>query len=178
MWVDNDGEIRFKTLDPRETIDVYDDTLDHNLIYGIRFYVNDLSDRRTPEYYVEVYDSLGCKKYKSAPGFRSFELVEEVPHYFGQVPITFFTLNKEEDSVFDRVITLQNAYNTLLSSSIDDWESFCDAYLEFKNVIAEEDLIAMKKNRTLMLDGDADASYLTKNINDTQIQHLLDLLND
>jgi SPP1 family phage portal protein len=27
-WVDEDGEARFKELDPRECIDVYDDTLD------------------------------------------------------------------------------------------------------------------------------------------------------
>mgnify|MGYP003311877078 CR=1 FL=1 len=38
-------------------------------------------------------------------------------------------INIEETSIFNQITSLQDSYNTVLSSSIDDWESFCDAYL-------------------------------------------------
>lgn len=47
-----------------------------------------------------------------------------------------------------------------------------------KNITADsDDIAAMKQNRTLLLDDDADAFFLTKNINDTQIQSLLENIN-
>ena len=38
LWVDEDGQQRFKRLDPREVIPVYSNTLDEELLYVIRYY--------------------------------------------------------------------------------------------------------------------------------------------
>ena len=47
--------------------------------------------------------------------------------------------------MLDLVMTLQDAYNKLLSSEVDDFESFCDAYLVLKGCMADaDDLVAMK----------------------------------
>lgn len=71
-------------------------------------------------------------------------------------------------------MTLQDAYNELQSGEVDSWDAFSDAYLILKGITAnEEDLISAKKSRVFMIDSDADISYLTKNINDTQIQNML-----
>lgn len=76
-------------------------------------------------------------------------------------------------------MTLQDAYNKLLSSEVDDFESFCDAYLVLKGCMADaDDLVAMKQNRVLMMDTDAEASYLTKSVSDTQIENMLKNIND
>lgn len=76
-------------------------------------------------------------------------------------------------------MTLQDAYNKLLSSEVDDFESFCDAYLVLKGCQADaDDLVAMKQNRVLMMDADAEASYLTKSVSDTQIENMLKNIND
>ena len=76
-------------------------------------------------------------------------------------------------------MTLQDAYNKLLSSEVDDFESFCDAYLVLKGCMADaDDLVAMKQNRVLMMDADAEASYLTKSVSDTQIENMLKNIND
>ena len=176
-YVDEDGAQRFKVLDSREVIPVYDNTLNQNLVYAIRFYRNDMIN--SDEYIVEVYDSTTCRKYKSSNGFSSFSLLEEIPHYFAQVPITVFSLNAEEDSIFDKIMTLQDAYNELLSDEVDDFQSFADAYLVMKGVYAKpEELNDAKKKRAFMIDPDADISYLTKNMNDTQIQDMLKNVND
>ena len=101
-YIDSDGKQRFAQIDPRTAIDVYDNTLEHNLIYGIRFWRADFSDEIVEDqYFVEVYDDTMVRRYKSQAGFASFTLLEEVPHYFNQVPMTFFSLNMEEDSIFD-----------------------------------------------------------------------------
>ena len=178
-YIDEDKKQRFRTLDPRECIPVYDNTLNNNLLYVIRFWRSDMFDKNNEEYIVEVYGAQSTKRYKSNVGFSSFTLIEEVPNFYGQCPITVFSLNTEEESIFHNIMSLQDAYNTLLSSEIDDWESFCDAYMILKGAaIDEEDMEDMKKHRLLIMDTDAEAQYLTKDVNDVQIRNMLQLVND
>ena len=178
-YIDEDGKQRFRTLDPRECVPVYDNTLNNELLYVVRFYSEDLVNKSQESYIVEVYSDSSVTRYRSAAGFASFLLVGEEPHFFDQCPVTVFSLNKEEVSIFDKIMSLQDAYNELLSSEVDDFEAFADAYLVLKGITAdEEDLISMKEHRVLMMDADADANYLTKSIGDTQIQNMLQNVND
>lgn len=76
-------------------------------------------------------------------------------------------------------MSLQDAYNNLLSAEIDDFDAFADAYLILKGVVADsDDLANMKQNRVLLMDAEDSAEYLTKNISDTQIQNMLQNIND
>lgn len=173
-YLDEESKQRFKKLDALECIPVYDNTLNQELRAVIRFYPVDSLDA-LKGYYIEVYDDVSIKRYKSNETYASMQPIEEIPHYYKQVPITVYSLNEKETSIFDRIMSLQDAYNTLLSSGVDDFESFCDAYLVLKGITAEaEDIAAMKENRALILDADSDASFLTKNISDAQLQNLLD----
>lgn len=177
-YIDEDGKQRFKYLDSRQCIPVYGNNLNQDLKFVIRFYQEDLVNEDS--YIVEVYGGRTVKTYRSTPGFLGFSLLSEEPHHFNQVPITVFSLNQDERSIFAPILSLQDGYNTLLSSEIDDFESFCDAYLVLKGMTADaEDLAAMKEARCLMLDADdSEASYLTKNISDTQIQNILTNINN
>ena len=149
------------------------------MLYVIRFYQEDLIDRRNSNYIVEVYGPDTIKTYRSTLGFTSLELIEEVPHFFGQCPVTVFSLNDDEDGIFEQIISLQDAYNDIYSGSVDDWDAFCDAYLVLKGVVADEEtLTAMKKNRVLMIDPDAEADYLTKDTSNEQLEYLLKTAND
>lgn len=171
-YIDEEGEERFKVLDSREVIPVYDNTLNQELKYAIRFYKADLVNG--DEYYVEVYDNKLIRTYRSSMGFKSFQLVKEEPHYFQQVPIVVFDLNADRESIFAQIMSLQDAYNELQSGEVDSWNMFADAYVVMKGVTAtEEDMVEAKQSRVFMIDEDADISYLTKNINDTQIQNML-----
>ena len=106
-------------------------------------------------------------------------LISEAPHFFGQCPVTVFSLNEDEEGIFEQVMSLQDAYNDIYSGSVDDWDAFCDAYLVLKGVVADEDsLRAMKQNRVLMIDPDADANYLTKDVSNEQLEYLLKIAND
>ena len=177
-YIDEEGKQRFKTLNPMTCFPIYDNTLNQDLKYAVRLYMDDLIEKDS--YIVEVYSDKWVRTYKSTMGFKSFNLIKEEPHYFGMVPITVFQLNENRKSIFDQIITLQDAYNELLSAEVDDFQSFADAYLVLKGMMGTdpEDLADMKRNRALLLDSDADASYLTKNISDTQIENMLNNIND
>lgn len=178
-YVDEDAKQRFKVLDSRECIPVYSNDLNNDLLYVIRYYAADTINNSQDEYYIEVYGNEFIRKYKSSNAFATLSLLEEKPNIYKQVPITVFSLNSDEESIFDKVMTLQDAYNKLLSSEVDDFESFCDAYLVLKGCMADaDDLVAMKQNRVLMMDTDAEASYLTKSVSDTQIENMLKNIND
>lgn len=172
-YLDEDAVQRFKVLDSRDVIPVYDNTLNHNLMYAIRYYIADTLDINGG-FMVEVYDNEKTTVYKSDSLFGSLEFTEEIPHFYGQIPVSVFPLNTEQISIFDNVITLQDAYNNLLSSEVDDFQAFCDAYLVLKGVSADsEDITDMKQNRVLLLDAESDANYLNKSITDTQIENML-----
>jgi SPP1 family phage portal protein len=100
-------------------------------------------------------------------------LISEVPHYFNQCPANVWAL-PDEKSIFDCIITLQDAVNELVSSEIDDYSAFCDAYMALVGVDADSsDIAEMKKNRVMVLPEGASASYLVKAGNDVQIENIV-----
>lgn len=177
-YVDEDGKQRFKVLDTRQCIPVYDNTLNQNLLCVIRFYPIDQFDVSNG-YNVDIYYTDRIEHYTMNTGFTTLRFTGEEQHFYHQVPVTVFSLNPEEKSIFDKIMGLQDAYNTLLSSEVDDFEAFCDAYLVLKNVTATADDVAeMKEKRVIVLPYaaqgvDPDASFLNKNISDTQIENML-----
>ena len=178
-YIDEDVKQRFKVLDARECVPIYSNTLNNDLLYVVRFYREDLMEDQNENYIVEVYGSNTIKKYRSNSGFSSFSLIEEVKHFYNQCPITVFSLNSDEESIFKQIMSLQDSYNQLISDEVDDVDAFADSYLILKGVTAdEEDLDAMKQQRVLMIDNESDASYLTKSISDTQVQTTLKTVND
>jgi SPP1 family phage portal protein len=105
-------------------------------------------------------------------------LAGQEPHHFSQCPANIFTL-PDEKSVFDCIIGIQDAYNEVLSSEVDDFSAFCDAYLALCGVDADDDDIkAMKENRVMILPPNTTANYITKNANDTQVENILKRLHE
>ena len=146
-------------------------------MYFVRIYkANDWDN--SDLHYVDVYSNYDIKHYTMTgeSGFLTFQSEER--HYFNQCPANIFMLPGEK-SIFDCIMSLQDAVNNLVSSEIDDYDAFCDAYLALTGVDAEEDDIAsMKANRVLILPEGAVASWLTKNANDTQIENIIKRLHD
>ena len=177
MYTDNAGKVRFRLINPTQCFGVYDDSLTGDLLYFVRMYkVNDWDNSDT--YNVDVYSDYDVKHYTMSGmnGFISF--VSEEPHFFAQCPANIFHL-PDEKSIFDCILSLQDAANELVSSEIDDYSAFCDAYLALVGVDADsEDIATMKINRVLVLPEGAEASWLTKNANDAQVENLLKRIHD
>ena len=177
MYVDNDGKTRFQLINPMQCFGVYDDSLSADLIYFVRFYqVSDWDDNDI--YFVDVYDHARMVRYQMTGMNGQLAFVEELPHFFGQCPANIFHM-PDEQSIFDCVIGLQDSANELLSSEIDDYSSFCDAYLVLEGVDAEtDDIAAMKQNRVLLLPEGAKATWLTKAAQDAQVENILKRIHD
>lgn len=177
-YIDEDSKIRFKPISPMNSFPIYDDTVEEKLLYGVRFSAN-TQDNNIVEYYIDVYSDIEIYHYKAVQNLASISLLGVEPHYFKQVPMVFMKLNSEQLGVFECILSLQDAYNELLSSNIDDFDSFADAYLVFKGITAEaEELAEMKRHRALMIGEDSDVSYLTKNINNTNVENMLSIIDE
>ncbi len=179
-YIDSDGQCRYKIISPTDMFCIHDDTIDHEILYAIRLYSVDncANSTITKDFYVQVYDSKNITTYKTNEQYSSFDLISEEQHYYKQVPMIEYTTD-DDTSIFSNIMTLQDAYNTLQSAEVDDFEAFCDAYLVITGMDADpEDISDMKKNRVILLDEGATASYLTKAISDTQIENILKKIND
>lgn len=176
QYLDEDKKNRFNVIDTRFGIDVYSDELEKDeLKYFIRLYcINNIDELKQDNWRVELVDKDKITTYKASFDFALLDKIEENEHNFNQVPVVVFNLNDDKESIFAQIMSLQDAYNTLLSSEVDDWEAFCDAYMVLKGVSADDDEIAkMKENRVILIDNDADAKYLIKDVNDNQIEGML-----
>lgn len=177
MYNDSEGHTRFRLINPRSSFGIYDDSLTGDLLYFVRFYeVSEWDD--TNIYNVDVYTDTLIKHYSMNGLNGALSFVSEEPHYFSQCPANIFTM-PDEKSIFDCIMTLQDAANEILSAEIDDFQAFCDAYLALYGVDADtDDIGAMKQNRVLVLPENANASWLTKNANDAQVENILKRLQD
>lgn len=174
QWLDAFSQVRFTQVSPLNSFAVYDNSLDCELLYFIRWYKANTIDY-TDDYIIEIYDKNRILKYKSFGLVGTLKFIEEVGHYFKDVPVSVFRLNEDCENIFNSIITLNDAYNELQSSEIDDFNAWVDAYLLLTGVDAEaEDIGAMKENRVLVLPEGAGANWLVKNANDTQIVNMLD----
>ena len=172
MYIDKNGQTRFRLINPTQCFGVYDDSLTGDLMYFVRMYkANDWNE--SDLYNVDVYSDYSIKHYTMSGMNGWLNFVSEEPHYFGQCPANIFIM-PDEKSIFDCILPLQDSFNEILTSEIDDYSAFCDAYLALVGVDADaEDIAAMKANRVLVLPEGASANWIIKGSNDTQVENIL-----
>lgn len=171
LYTDENADIRFKKIDAIKAIPIYDNTLEEDLLYFIRYYDNtDIMTNKTTAF-VEVYSREWIRYYVDE---YALEFVREVPHAFKGVPINIYQNNEELLGDFENVISLIDAYDKITSDSVNDMEYFADCYLALYGMSGTEaeDITAMKEQRVLLMETDARAEWLTKQINDTYVENL------
>lgn len=174
QWLDAAAQVRYSQINPLNGFAIYDNTLDSELLYFVRWYEVDNFDD-SDLVYVEVYSATSILRYETHGLGGSLSFIEELPNHFGDVPVSIFYLNKNEENIFNCIMSQQDAYNELQSSEVDDYQAWVDSYLVLQGVDAEpEDIAAMKANRVLLIPEGANAFYLSKNANDTQIENMLE----
>lgn len=178
LWLDSEGNIRFKALDPLKAIPIYDDTLEEELVYFIRYYEDEDIETGNKTTFIEVYTDSEIRKYKNTVG--NIQLLEIVQHPFKAVPIVVFKNNDELIGDFETVISLIDAYDSTISGELDDMSYFTDAYLALYGMMGtdESDIAAMKKNRVLLMDENAKAEWLTKNVNDSHEANVKNIIDE
>ena len=163
IYIDEDGNVRFVALDPREVIPVYGTSLDNELIGAIRFYMNRNLVFGVDEMIVEVYTDKEIIRYKTSDAVADLHLLDRKQHGFNDVPIVEYRNNDDCYGDYEGVMSLIDAYDTLVSDDLNDFEYFVDAYLALYGYTAEpEDIAKMKQQRVLLMDNDSKAEWLVK----------------
>lgn len=163
-----DNSNRSKTVDPRNYMIVHDDTMEHNVLFGITYKTvrNGVSNSFKD---IKIYTATEVQYWND-----KIEIVTLVePHTFGKVPLIEFINNSEKKGDFESVLSLINAYNVIQSDRVNDREQLVEAILvlygitmtkEQKQDLREERVLSIP---TSQVDG-AKAEYLIKQINETE----------
>lgn len=170
LWIDEDGYIKMSAESPESCFIVYSNTLDRKALAGIRYFHYEENNKEITDVYVYLEDELIV--------LRDNQIIDTQPNYFGGVPVIEFCENNHKKGSFEDAISIVDAYESVLSSSINEIEYFDNAYLALTGVqgTQPEEITKMKENRVLLLPDEAKAEFLTKTINDTYIQNTLDRL--
>lgn len=171
LYIDENSNARFKALSGDEVAIVYDNTLEENILYAIRYFEEDVPGEDKTRTTINVYTSNVIQTYKLEDNEITF--IDEIAHYFNDVPVSVYVNNDELYGDFERVKGLIDAYDKTQSDTANDFEYFTNALLVISGVLVEdEEGLNFKDNRVLNFAGtDGKAEYLIKDINDNALEN-------
>lgn len=171
LYIDENSNARFKALSGDEVAIVYDNTLEENILYAIRYFEEDIPGEDKIRTTINVYTSNTIQTYKLEDNEITF--IDEVAHYFNDVPVSVYVNNDELYGDFERVKGLIDAYDKTQSDTANDFEYFTNALLVISGVLVEdEEGLNFKENRVINFAGtDGKAEYLIKDINDNALEN-------
>ena len=140
-YADIQGMPKAATLDPRQAFVVYDDTVEHQPIFGVYGYstYDSVGQVDGMRYHVYTDSEEICLQgaYMGVAG--DLRETSRAAHYFGGVPIVEFWNSADERGDFEGVISLIDAYDALESDRINDKQQFTDAILLLTGCTVEND---------------------------------------
>ena len=172
VYADERARPRSVSLDPKCAFVVYDDTVYYAPVR--------LPDGGQAGWRVHVFTEERRVSYRlsNLADFRPAAVEEDVPHYFGGVPLVEYWNDECERGDFEPVLTLIDAYDALASDRLNDKQQFVDALLLLYGCTMETDERGrtpgqqLREDNALALpDSDAHAEWLCKQLNeaDTEI---------
>jgi SPP1 family phage portal protein len=184
------AEPRFFPVDPREMILLYDYSSEPRKVMALRFYMVTKDLYKVEVYYpdrVEVYD----RKREENTGAWTLVPVSKEPNFFGEVPVIPYYFGDEMLGIIKPVLPLIDAYDVLISDSMNEYDKFAAAYLVMKNFgitdptkkkeagMFDAALANLKRKKVFEhLPADAELSYLTKDIPTTFIEYMANFIRD
>ncbi len=166
-----------KVVSPRDGYILEDDF--GNISMFLRFYKKKFDTKQyidiyTPDYIYHVDESFN-------------KIDESTPNRFGEVPVRVGVVSKykEQDTLFNELKDLQDAFCTNLSDIVNEISDYRLAYLLFsgcqidvknKDKDGKTQLDYLKEKGAISVDAAGKVSFITKEINDTAVQNTLNTL--
>lgn len=179
FYIDPEGNERVMPVNPFETI-ILSDTDITEPKYAIRYF-RTRSVNNKVSWVVEFYDSLYVTTYTGY--LTQLEEIDCRPHMFDFCPLQGIANNKELIGDAEKVLSLIDDYDKVLSDNSNEVEAFVHAYLIFENLPMNPQILkegqkagAFSFKSTGTHEGKA--YFLTKNINDAFTEHHLQRLED
>jgi SPP1 family phage portal protein len=187
--ITNKNYPRFVSIDPREMIVLYDFSIEPKKKIAIRFYKTEGGNGRVEVYYNDHYEKYIWIKDDTGEILKKDG--EDIANYFGQIPVVAYYFGDEMNGLIEPVISLIDAYDVLVSDSMNEFDRFAFAYLIMKKFgltdqtkkqsgeMVEKAAQVLKKKRIFEhLPEGADISFLTKDIPDGFIKFMTVLLRE
>lgn len=167
LYVDEEANPRFNYVEPDNLILIYDKAITPTPLMAIRYEQNDIAS------FAELYTKTDIIYYESGKDFKDLAEVSRTANPWGDIPVIEFLNNEEGMGDFETVLSEIDAYDKAQSDTANDFEYFADAYLLLKNLsgTSEDEIASAKSKRVLLVDGDGDASWLTKTMQDTATEN-------
>ena len=183
---DNETVVKISVIDPRQCLLVTDSTLEKKTLFAVHYHKETAWQKKATDYYIfNVYTKTHIHIYKSQNlTINPEDFVESKEHFFKEIPIIEYQNNEERQGDFEQARSLIDAYNELQSNRLSDKQNFVEAILityGFRVVNSDPKGSEETRNNGMMMsapgkkDG-ADAEWLTKTFNESQVQVLADAL--
>ena len=179
FYIDPEGNERVMPVHGYETI-ILSDTGIYEPEYAIRYYKT-LDINNNEIWTAEFYDDKNFSTYRG--NLNSLNFVETRPHGFDYCPLQGIPNNKEMLGDAEKVLSLIDDYDKVLSDNSNEIESFVHAYLIFEGLRIDDETIRKgQKTGSFVFPASGTqqgkAYFLTKNINDTFNQNHLQRLEE
>ena len=172
VYANENAEPKSCEVDNKNTIIVYDDTVEHNKLFGLIY--RPIKKGDAFKYWEIIYVDKQVKRVYKSYSKNLQQVGTDEPHAFGDVPLICYKNNPECMGDYENVIRLIDAYNLLQSDRINDKEQLVDAILLFYGVDFDvEQGEALKDSRMLAnIPADARVEYLTKALQEGDVDIL------
>ena len=181
FYIDEDGNERVMVVPPNECIILSKSRDITQPTYGVHYYEStDINDNEVHK--AEFYDGKYIYYFEGG-SVSNLTFTRQEPDLFGGCPLQGIPNNLELKGDAEKVLTLIDAYDRALSDNSNEADAFANAYMVFKNVHMDEKTMKAAQaagSFEIQSNGvsDADVGFLTKQINDTFIEHHLDRLEE
>ena len=163
---------RFAKLPATEVIPIYDHEIEPNLWAFVRVITRG-DVLKAWAYYRDAW-----QLWERSKDGGHFQLAEEGRHYYGDVPLVVYQNNEEMIGDFEPVVHLIDAYDVLVSDSLNEFDRFAWAYLVMKGMtLSPEQAARLKQTRTFEnLSADDTIEFLTKDMATEFVSFMTDLV--
>ena len=176
---------KLAVLNPNSTFVVVDTSVEHKPMFAVTYQVKKDINDTVLGYDIYVYTEVQKFHYLTSDisttvNIKDTDLQDDVEdYYFDDIPIIEYKNNKNETGDFEGVLSLIDAYNLLQSDRVNDKEQLVDAFLVIigQSLGDNEDEISetvkkLKEEKIVELDADGNAMWLTKQLNEDQVEIL------
>ena len=172
VYANDKAEPKSCEIDNKNAIIVYDDTVEHNKLFGLIY--RPIKKGDVFKYWEIIYcNKEVIRTYKSYS--KSLNQVgKDKPHKFGDVPLIQYKNNPELLGDFEPVITLIDAYNLLQSDRVNDKEQLVDAILCLYGMDFDSEQAEMLKDSRMLanIPTDGKVEYLVKTLQEGDVDIL------
>ena len=172
VYANDEAEPKSCKIDNDNAIIVYDDTVEHNKLFGLIY--RGIYEGETFKHYEIIYLDDKEEVHYISTDKTLTEKGKRKPHAFGKVPLIEYKNNPEFLGDFEPVISLIDAYNLLQSDRVNDKEQLVDAVLCLYNMDFDDEQAELLKTSRMLanIPADGKVEYLTKQLNENEVDVL------